>query len=201
MKKWIALAVYAAAFVLAFAYRHELAGWLTAGPPLWLLFVLSALFAVFPVMPYRLVIAAAGFAAGAFWGGFVTLIGSTLAGAVYYWGAAYGWGNAARGWSDRFKPLERITAAIDRRPFIAIVVCKLIPILPQTAVNMYAGAYGIRFRVYLAASVVGKLPGVFFYAFLGASLFNKPWVAAGAIAVYMLFIFAILALYKRWAEI
>lgn len=197
MKNWMALAVYFAAFVLAFAYRHELSRWLTAGPPLWLLFALSTLLAVFPVMPYRLVIAAAGFAAGAFWGGFITLIGSTLAGAVYYWGAAYGFGRAARSWSDRFKLLERMTTAIDRRPFTAIIVCKLIPVLPQTAVNVYAGAYGIRFSVYLAASVIGKLPSMFFYAYLGASLFDHPWLAAKAIAVYMLFVLAILAVYKK----
>ncbi|MDN4067323.1 TVP38/TMEM64 family protein [Paenibacillus vini] len=197
MKKWTTLAVYAAAFVLAYTYKDELIAWVTGNPPLWILILLSTVLAVFPIMPYRLVIAAAGYMMGALGGGLVTLIGSTLAGALLYWGSAYGFRDAAQTWTARIKPLKAISKAIDRRPFEAIVICKLIPVLPQTPVNIYAGAYGIPFFTYLSASVFGKLPSVFLYAFLGASLFSRPWIALGSACVYMLFLLLVLWVYRK----
>lgn len=186
MRKWIVLTVYALAFALAYLFKEELNGWITGDPPLWSLLALSTLLAFVPILPYRVVIAAAGYMLGGLFGGMITLISSTLAGALVYAGAAYGFRDVASRWTERLKPLERISKVIEQRPFATIVLCKLTPVFPQTAINIYSGAYNIPFFTYLAASVVGKLPSVFFYAFLGASLWEEPKTALKAALGYML---------------
>lgn len=53
MKRWIIPAIYSTALILAFAYRHEIMDWLGENPPLYLMILLAALLALFPVAPYK----------------------------------------------------------------------------------------------------------------------------------------------------
>ncbi|WHX47517.1 VTT domain-containing protein [Paenibacillus woosongensis] len=181
MKKWSVAILYAALFLLTYIYRHELAEWIQGSPPVWLLLALSTLLALFPVMPYKVVVAAAGYVMGTWSGGTIILIGSTLAGAIVYGAAALFQGSAAS-WLARYDKLERLTEFSSSRPFRTIAICRLIPILPQTAVNIYAGATGMSFLHFILGSLVGKLPAVYVYAYVGSTLTERP-LAAGVIAV------------------
>ncbi|MUG44839.1 TVP38/TMEM64 family protein [Paenibacillus woosongensis] len=181
MKKWSVAILYAALFLLTYIYRHELAGWIQGSPPVWLLLALSTLLALFPVMPYKVVVAAAGYVMGTWSGGTIILIGSTLAGAIVY-GAAALFRESAASWLARYDKLERLTQFSSSRPFRTIAICRLIPILPQTAVNIYAGATGMSFLHFILGSLVGKLPAVYVYAYVGSTLTERP-LAAGVIAV------------------
>ncbi|MDQ0088270.1 putative membrane protein YdjX (TVP38/TMEM64 family) [Paenibacillus anaericanus] len=197
MKRWIAIAIYFITFTLAFTYKEDLAALINDQPSIWSLFALSILFALVPIMPYRIVIAAAGYITGTWTGGMITLIGSTIAGALFYWGSAYGFREPALRWIGSLKTLERVTQFINKRPFAAIIVCRLIPVLPQTAVNIYAGVAGIPFMTYLLASIIGKFPSIFLYAYLGNSILSEPITALGVTAVYLLFLAIVLWIYKR----
>ncbi|MNN85244.1 SNARE associated Golgi protein [compost metagenome] len=73
---------------------------------------------------------------------------------------------------------------MQRRPFASIILARLVPVVPQTAVNLYAGAAGLPFWSYLAASGIGKIPGITLYAFLGGQLFDHPRSAVAALALY-----------------
>ncbi|WP_055107635.1 TVP38/TMEM64 family protein [Paenibacillus ihumii] len=177
MKKWSAAVLYAALFALTFIYRHELAAWIQGTPPVWLLLALATLLALFPVMPYKIVVAAAGYVMGTLGGGTIILIGSTLAGAIVYGGAAL-FRESAERWLARYERLERLTQFSANRPFRTIAICRLIPILPQTAVNIYAGATGLSFFHFILGSLVGKLPAVYIYAYVGSTVEERPLLAA-----------------------
>lgn len=181
MKKWSVVILYAALFVLTYVYRHELTAWSQGTPPVWLLLTLSTLLALFPVMPYKIVVAAAGYVMGTLGGGTIILIGSTLAGAIVYGGAAI-FRESASNWLTRFNRLEQLTKFSASRPFRTIAICRLIPILPQTAVNIYAGATGMSFVHFILGSLVGKLPAVYVYAYVGSTLEEQP-LAATIIAI------------------
>ncbi|MNC47337.1 SNARE associated Golgi protein [compost metagenome] len=91
--------------------------------------------------------------------------------------------------------LDKFTLAVQRRPFAAVVLARLAPVIPQMAVNIYAGAAGLPFWSYLAASGLGKIPGIALYAFLGGELFEHPRSGLLAILVYIVVLaLAVLAL-------
>lgn len=191
MKKWSVVILYATLFILTYIYRHELTAWSQGTPPVWLLFALSTLLALFPVVPYKIVVAAAGYVMGTLGGGTIILFGSTLAGAIVYGGAVI-FRESAANWLARFKRLEELTQFSANRPFRTIAVCRLIPIIPQTAVNIYAGATGMSFIHFILGSFVGKLPAVYIYAYVGSTLEDQPLMATFIAVSYFVLLILLL---------
>lgn len=80
----------------------------------------------------------------------------------------------------------RIEAALDDTGFTAMLVLRLLPVVPFNALNYAAGVTGIRRRDYLAATVLGILPGTTAVATVGSSVTDPTSplflasVAAGA---------------------
>ncbi len=44
---------------------------------------------------------------------------------------------------------------------------RVFPVAPFTVVNIFIGAWGIRFRDFFAASIVGRIPGIILLALAG----------------------------------
>lgn len=63
---------------------------------------------------------------------------------------------------------ERFDARLIRRGFVAILVARLIPIVPFTAVNYLAGLTVVRLRDFLAGTVLGMIPATAAYVSIGA---------------------------------
>ncbi len=80
----------------------------------------------------------------------------------------------------------RIEAALDDTGFTAMLVLRLLPVVPFNALNYAAGVTGIRRRDYVAATVLGILPGTTAVATVGSSVTDPTSplflasVAAGA---------------------
>ena len=47
---------------------------------------------------------------------------------------------------------------------------RLVPLLPYTFVNLCCGAFGVRFRVFVAGTILGMAPGIVGLAVLGERL-------------------------------
>lgn len=74
------------------------------------------------------------------------------------------------------------------RGLIALLVLRLIPVVPFNALNYAAGASAIGARDYVVATTVGIVPGAVLYAALGAGLDNPVsplFVVAAIIAVVL----------------
>ncbi|MDO5740202.1 MAG: TVP38/TMEM64 family protein [Ornithinimicrobium sp.] len=56
----------------------------------------------------------------------------------------------------------------------AVIVARLVPILPFTAINYAGGLTGVRLRDFMVGSALGMVPGSLAYAALGASG-TDPW--------------------------
>ena len=67
------------------------------------------------------------------------LVGTTLAALLVYAGARYAFRNQARAYLDRIRGLSRFTTWMEAHPFMGIMTLRLLPVVPQTAVNIYAG--------------------------------------------------------------
>ncbi|MBW4081868.1 TVP38/TMEM64 family protein [Paenibacillus sp. S150] len=190
MRKWLTVLLYVSGIALAFIYRYDLLAWLREDHNLFLSLGAATLLAIFPVLPYKLIIGLYGYAYGSLAGALLCWSASTLAGAIIYGIVKYMFQEKASAYLSAVPALDKFTAAVQRRPFAAVVLARLIPVFPQMAVNIYAGAAGLSFWSYLAASGVGKIPGIALYAFLGGQLFKHPRSAGIAILVYV----AVLAL-------
>lgn len=197
MRRWLAAAVYISLFLAALLYQPELTAWFNHRPPIPAMLGMTTLLALFPVIPYKLVVGAAGYMYGAWLGGLICLIGSTAAGVLVYAAVHYAFREQARIWLSKFKLLERYTRFVEKHPFESVVLWRVIPLLPQMAVNVYAGVSTITLRVFILGSLIGKLPGIFVYAFLGDTLVSNPLLSLQIMIIYLLFTGAVLWGYKR----
>ncbi len=82
---------------------------------------------------------------------------------------------------------DRFDEQLARRGFLAVLLARLIPVVPFTAVNYFAGLTVIRGRVFLGATALGILPATTTYVTLGAYGAQPRswpfWAAVGALAV------------------
>lgn len=184
MRKWLTVLLYVSGITLAFIYRYEILEWLRGGHNLFLSVGAATLLALFPVVPYKAVIGLFGYVYGSAYGAAICWIATTLAAAVMYAFIKYLFRDRASVYLSSISALDKFTSAVKRRPFSSIIIARLVPVVPQTAVNVYAGAAGLPFWSYLAASGLGKIPGIALYAFLGGELFQHPRKAIIAILVY-----------------
>lgn len=162
------------------------------GVPL-VLFGLVFLQGAVPVIPFMLLAGAGGFIYGMFWGLLLIWSGGVLGACATFAVARYlgkarveGW-LVKRGWNFCYT---------DEQGFLAILVSRLIPVLPSVAVNVVSGISKVRFSVFGLATAVGKLPWAFLYTSLGYNLKQgKTWAFYLALAgIAFLFILTV----YRW---
>jgi phosphatidylserine/phosphatidylglycerophosphate/cardiolipin synthase-like enzyme/uncharacterized membrane protein YdjX (TVP38/TMEM64 family) len=84
---------------------------------------------------------------------------------------------------------ERLIALgkrLTRRGILAVVLVRMIPLVPFTVANLVAGASGVRFRDYLAGTAVGLLPGIAMIALVAQGVEQailRPSIVSVAVAV------------------
>lgn len=108
--------------------------------------------------------------AGALFGvaeGLVTVVTGAMLGAVvaFYLGRALGRDGVRRLTRVR---LDRFDHMVARRGFAAVLVARLVPVVPFTALNYLAGLTALRVRDYLGATMIGILPATTAYVVIGA---------------------------------
>jgi len=165
--------------VAAMRSRVDAAGrW---GPALF--FVLYAGLTLLP-SPKALLTAAGGALFG-LWVGAGLALAAALVGAI----ASFGLGRLlGRDAVDRLirGRLARVDEMLADHGLSAVLVVRLVPLVPFTAINYASGLSGVGFRPYVLGSAVGMVPGSLAYAALGAYGTN-PWglSAAGSVLVVL----------------
>lgn len=126
---------------------------------------------------------AAGVLFGPVWGTVLTVIGATAgASAAFALARRGGRERARRRFGDR---AERVDAWLAGRGLGAVLVARLMPIVPFNAFNYAAGLTSIRSRDYVLGTAVGIIPGTIAFVALGDALLSPGspqfLAAAGAI--------------------
>ena len=162
--------------------RDDAAG---VGAPL--LVLVYAGLCLLPV-PRNVLSVAAGLLLGLRDGLLVALPGALLGAVVAFWiGRLLG-----REAVERFTGARaaRVDALLRRRGVTAVLVCRLLPVVPFVGVNYSAGLTAVRFRDYVLGTAVGIVPGAVAYVAVGAlgtSPTSWPFVAAlAALAILSL---------------
>lgn len=128
--------------------------------------------------PKALLTAAGGALFGLVPGAALALL-AALAGAVISFGLGRVLGREAVDRLTRGR-LAQVDALLRDHGLAAVLVVRLVPLVPFIAINYAAGLTGLRLRHFVVGSAVGMVPGSLAYAALGA-YGTDPWGLAIAI--------------------
>lgn len=168
---FIFVLILGAAGVAAFLLRDQMdPAWITAGidglgvwtPVLFIAaFTISAVF----FFPSPLFALAGGVLFGPVWGTVINLAGSAGGAALAFVIARY----FAADWVSRRTEgvLYRVIQGVEEEGWRAVALMRLAPFLPYNLVNYAFGLTRISLRVYLAATIICKTPGMLAYAWMG----------------------------------
>lgn len=142
-------------------------------------FALVYVVATLALLPGSILTLGAGFAYGPIWG---TLLVSPVS--VFAAALAFGLGRTvARGWVARetakHPRLGAIDEAVGEGGFKIVLLLRLSPIVPFNLLNYALGPTRVRFRDYLAASLLGMLPGTLLYVYLGSLVTSATELLGG----------------------
>lgn len=68
------------------------------------------------------------------------------------------------------KKILRLKEKISNISFSGLVILIAIPFTPAFAINIAAGLSGVSFKKYFSALLIGKIPMIYFWAFIGKTL-------------------------------
>jgi len=94
------------------------------------------------------------------------LAGATIGSVIAFIGAR----KVGRSLVERLagRHISRLDTQIGEKPFVSILIARLIPVVPFTLLNYAAGLSAVSFMAYLGATILGMLPGTASYVALGA---------------------------------
>ncbi len=94
---------------------------------------------------------------------------------------------------------ERVQRRLREHGLLAMIVLRLIPLVPFNVLNYVAGASAIRARDYVVGTAAGIVPGTIAFATLGASAHDPrspAFIAAAALAVLLIVAGALMARHR-----
>jgi len=205
--RWAALAALAGSVVALLVTGHlpgpaEMRDLLLPLGP-WAAPIFVLVFAVATVLALPAVVfAATGAYVFGLWNGLaLSLVGATLgAGAAFLIARRLGRPLLARRLvaSPRWRRVDRSVA---RHGALVVLLLRVLPVLPFNLLNYLLGLTAIRFSAYLAATLVGMVPGAFVYSYaavqLGAAAEGRA-EAPGLVAAALLLGVFLLVLPLAW---
>ncbi|SFS74895.1 TVP38/TMEM64 family protein [Paenibacillus sp. BC26] len=199
MKRGLIIVGYALIIAIVWYYKTELLDWMKEGEaPFLLIMLLVTGLACIPVIPFSVVIGTMGFLYGPLLGALFSLISAWLAAIFMYGLFRYALRERGRELLRRYQLTDRWTTMVERHPFRSILLARLMPILPQTAVNLYAAVAALPFLSYALASLLGKLPAMLIFAFIGDHI-SGDWQSLLLVAgVYVLFLLTVYGSFRYW---
>ena len=152
------------------ARRDQLQGFVALHPALSFgLYILIYIAVVSLSLPGALVMTlSGGFLFGPWLGAAAASSGASLGAAVIFLVCRSAVGDNLRGKAG--STIAKIEEGVRRDAFSYILTLRLIPVMPFWLVNLAAGFVNIPLRTFLAATVLGILPGSLVYSGLGAGL-------------------------------
>lgn len=119
------------------------------------------------LLPGGILAVGGGFFFGLWWGFLIVLAGNVIATAVSFALSRF----VARHWFkrklSRNSTLRALGPAVERESWKIILLSQLHPLFPTSLLNYFYGLTRIRFGTYMLWASIGRVPGLFFYAYMG----------------------------------
>jgi len=119
------------------------------------------------LLPGGVLAVGGGFFFGLWWGFLVVFAGNVLAAAISF--ALTRW-TAARWFRRKLSQnpaLRALEPAVERESWKIVFLSQLHPLFPTSLLNYFYGLTRIPFRTYMLWASIGRIPGLFLYAYVG----------------------------------
>ena len=119
------------------------------------------------LLPGGVLAVGGGFFFGLWWGFLIVFAGNIVSTAISFSLSRF----VARRWfQQKLSANPTLTAlgpAVERESWKIILLSQLHPLFPTSLLNYFYGLTQIRFRTYMFWASIGRMPGLFFYAYIG----------------------------------
>src|SRR5437762_11492828 len=119
------------------------------------------------LLPGGILAVGGGFFFGLWWGFFIVFAGNIVATAISFALSR----SIARRWFQRKlsgnPTLRALGPAVERESWKIILLSQLHPLFPTSLLNYFYGLTRIRFGTYMLWASIGRIPGLFLYAYAG----------------------------------
>ena len=119
------------------------------------------------LLPGGVLAVGGGFFFGLWWGFLIVFAGNIVSTAISFSLSRF----VARRWFQRKlsanPTLRALGPAVERESWKIILLSQLHPLFPTSLLNYFYGLTRIRFSTYMLWASIGRMPGLFFYAYIG----------------------------------
>jgi uncharacterized membrane protein YdjX (TVP38/TMEM64 family) len=142
----------------------------------------------FPVVPFTVLGGMIGALFGATEGLFISYTGAMIGTLLFFFISRYGFRDWAQSTLQKYPKVMEYQEILNRNSFIAILVARLIPIIPAPVFNAACGLSKVDWKIFFLASVIGKIPNIFIVSFAGANIIHNKWFSISLYGSYLLII-------------
>jgi uncharacterized membrane protein YdjX (TVP38/TMEM64 family) len=199
-KLWIA-AIYVLIIIVMLFNRNTIITWLDEGHslPLLLVIILTFFMAFFQVIPYGIVTGYLGNQYGWFFGGLLSLLCTIGAAITLFFITRYVFAEKGREFLRKYKPVDSFTKMVESKPFLAVLIGRLTPILPSQVISVYSALSSMSNTPYIIATIIGKIPLAIVYALVGDQI-TQPVHLLQIGGIYGVFLLVVYGLYRLWSH-
>lgn len=151
-------------------------------------FLLMTVLAFIPAMPIPFVAGIIGTAYPFPVALFISLGGTVFGSICLFYLCRYAFQGIALKQIQKWKRLDGFFHLLERNGFLAVLVGRLIPIMPSAAINAIAGVTKVRFRSFFLATAIGKCPTMIAFTLAGTQFEENQYVTGMMIGLYVIVI-------------
>jgi uncharacterized membrane protein YdjX (TVP38/TMEM64 family) len=165
-----------------------------------MLFVAICVF--FPVIPFPVLAGTIGAVFGTAQGLSISLTGSMIGTMAFFFLSRYGFRDFAQSKLKKYKKVQEYEQFLNHNSFIAILTCRLIPVIPALVVNMICGLSKVKWPIFFIASAIGKIPNVLLLSYAGSTFTSNKLFSFGLYGIYLVVVFLInfIIVYRRMSK-
>lgn len=201
LKKTLGIILIIAVIAVGF-YQKE--AWLDAIKAGGLISVLCSMLLIaadvfFPIVPFAIIAALNGAVFGIANGVWITLAGSMLGTILLFFLARYSFRDWARKKIKAYPAIQGYEASFDKNAFTAVLLGRLIPVIPSLVMNVVCGLSSVRWHVFFFASLIGKIPNILVVTIAGANFSSNKLLSFSIYGAYVLIL--MLIIYKKFPHL
>ncbi|MDQ1003211.1 putative membrane protein YdjX (TVP38/TMEM64 family) [Neobacillus niacini] len=166
-----------------------------------MLFVAICVF--FPVIPFPVLAGVIGGVFGTTQGVIVSLTGAMAGTMAFFFLSRYGFRDYAQSKIINYPKVQEYEEFLNRNSFVAILTCRLIPIIPSPVVNIICGLSKVNWVTFFTSSTIGKIPNILILSYAGASFSSNKIFSVALYGGYILIIFIVnfIIMYRKMKSV
>jgi uncharacterized membrane protein YdjX (TVP38/TMEM64 family) len=190
LKKSVSILVVVSIILFGFIQKDVLIELVKQGGPYAMIIsmLMVAICVFFPIVPFTVLGAMIGALFGATKGLMISYTGAMIGTMLFFFISRYGFKDWAQSRLQTYPKVMEYQELLNRNSFIAVLVARLIPVLPAPIFNSACGLSKVDWKIFFLASAIGKIPNIFIVSYAGANVMHNRWFSISLYGIYLLMI-------------